>query len=95
MFLSLNMNLYMNRLSNMAFRIFTILSLSLQVVSAVAQENRMGISGYAQLNSISSHGDYAPYWLTAKNQGLSSVEKSNGYARVGVTSSYADDHVVD
>ena len=84
MFLSLNMNLYMNRLSNIAFRIFTILSLSLQVVSAVAQENRMGISGYAQLNSISSHGDYAPYWLTAKNQGLSSVEKSNGYARVGV-----------
>lgn len=38
----------------------------------------------AQFNAICSTGDYAPYWLTTNRQGVSSVTRNSGYARVGV-----------
>lgn len=40
---------------------------------------------YAQLNTIASDGNYAPFWFTANNNGISSVNKSNGYVRYGMS----------
>ena len=31
-----------------------------------------------------SGGEHTPFWLTANKQGLSSIEKNNGYLRAGV-----------
>ena len=53
-------------------------------VSLYAQSG-VEVCGVAQLGTIVSKGDYVPYWLTAKQQGLSSVEKSNGYARYALS----------
>ena len=40
---------------------------------------------YAQINAIASGGDYAPYWLTANNNGISSVKTVSSYARYGMS----------
>lgn len=40
---------------------------------------------YTQLNAIASDGEYAPFWLTANNYGISSVNTSSGYARYGMS----------
>lgn len=42
-----------------------------------------GLHLLAQGNYIYSNGDNAPYWLTARRQGLSSIETRNGYIRIG------------
>lgn len=47
-----------------------------------AQESSLGY--YVALNSIAAKGDYAPFWLTANRQGVSSVESANGYTRMGL-----------
>ena len=60
--------------------ICSLLSLPVIADGIVAQK----VSYFAQLNSIVSKGDYAPFWLVANRQGLSSIEKSNGYARYGM-----------
>ncbi|RHR91238.1 hypothetical protein DWW23_26090, partial [Parabacteroides sp. AF14-59] len=31
-----------------------------------------------------SGGEHTPFWLTANKQGLSSIEKNNGYLRAGI-----------
>ena len=40
---------------------------------------------YAQLNAIAADGEYAPYWLTANRNAISSVNLSSGYARYGMS----------
>ena len=40
---------------------------------------------YTQLNAIAAYGDYAPYWFTANNQAISSVNNASGYARYGMS----------
>ncbi len=62
---------------------FKLLALALLVSFNVVAENN--IKHYVQLNSIFSDGKYAPFWLTANRQGLSSVDNSNGFARYGLT----------
>ncbi len=61
-------------------RILYIIFLCLFAFDSFSQE----FSYFAQMSSIFSKGDYAPFWLTANRQGLSSVEKNNGYARFGL-----------
>lgn len=48
-------------------------------------QNKCSVNYFTELNTIISKGDYAPFWLTANRQGLSSVENSNGYARAGIS----------
>ena len=40
---------------------------------------------YAQINTIASKGNFAPYWFVANNNGISSVDNVNGYARYGMS----------
>ena len=40
---------------------------------------------YAQLNAITTDGENAPFWITANNNAISSVNKANGYARYGMS----------
>ena len=60
--------------------------LSLLLLSAVVHsQNKCSVNYFTELNAIMSKGDYAPFWLTANRQGLSSVDKANGYARAGLS----------
>ncbi len=43
-----------------------------------------GLSYRAETGVSFSGGEHTPFWLTANKQGLSSIEKNNGYLRVGV-----------
>lgn len=70
---------------NIIYLRFSFSAMFFAIISSIcAQENR-GVYGFAQFSALASKGDYAPYWLTAKQQGLSSVEKSSGYARYGLS----------
>ena len=60
-----------------------VLLLSVLLSIDVAAQEKAVVQGVAQLGSLFSKGDYAPFWLTANRQGLWSVEKNNGYARYG------------
>ena len=39
---------------------------------------------YTQVNTIVSTGEFAPFWLTAKKNAISSVNNLNGYIRYGM-----------
>lgn len=53
---------------------------------ATAQRDNDGhLQLLAQLNNIYSHGENAPFWLTARRQGVSSIESRNGYMRLAAT----------
>lgn len=71
----------------MLHKIFTIITTSLlllQTTNANAQEKVPdGVHIFTQTNAIFSDGENAPYWLTARRQGLSSIENNNGYQRLG------------
>lgn len=73
----------------MNFKVF-VLSLLLVVLLCfffpvkVFSQGKTTVQGYAQLGTLFSKGDNAPFWLTANRQGLFSVAKNNGYARYGV-----------
>ncbi|MBQ2779644.1 MAG: hypothetical protein IJF46_07725 [Bacteroidaceae bacterium] len=54
------------------------------IASAVSQ-NRGSLDYYAQFNAIVSDGNYAPYWLTANRNGVSSVDANSGYARYAMS----------
>ena len=43
-----------------------------------------GLSYRAETGVSFSGGEQTPFWLTANKQGLSSIEKNNGYLRAGV-----------
>ena len=43
-----------------------------------------GLSYRAETGVSFSGGEHTPFWLTANKQGLSSIEKNNGYLRAGV-----------
>lgn len=57
-----------------------LLFLCLLPLRALAQDAPF-VRGYAQLGTIASKGDYAPFWFTARQQGVPSLETSNSYAR--------------
>ena len=38
-----------------------------------------------------SGGEHTPFWLTANRQGLSSIEKNNGYIRAGIFRALEED----
>lgn len=57
----------------------------LLVVCLRAYPQNETIKYFTRFNAICSTGDYAPFWLTANRQGLSSVDKNSGYARLGAT----------
>ncbi len=61
--------------------IFFLLLLLLQ--ASVYSQHKCSVNYFTELNTIISKGDFAPFWLTANKQGLSSTDKSSGYARVG------------
>lgn len=60
-----------------------LLFLCLLPLRALAQDAPF-VRGYAQLGTIASKGDYAPFWFTARQQGVPSIETSNSYARYAV-----------
>lgn len=68
---------------NRAISHLQAIAITMVVVSCslLNAQERAAVYGVAQFGSVVSNGDYAPYWLTAKQQGLQSVEKSSGYAR--------------
>ena len=43
-----------------------------------------GLSYQAETGISFSGGEHTPFWLTANKQGLSSIEKNNGYLRAGI-----------
>ena len=43
-----------------------------------------GLSYRAETGVSFSGGEHTPFWLTANKQGLSSIEKNNGYLRAGI-----------
>lgn len=70
---------------NAIFKSISILLLSALILPVASQNNRTDY--FVQLAGITSHGEHAPFWLTARRQGLLSVENNNGYARLGAVSS--------
>ena len=69
-------------IASIIFMLFAILS---GHATDISSRNRGDFRYYAQLNAIASHGDYAPFWLTANNNGISPVANSSGYARYGMS----------
>lgn len=65
-------------------RLLAVIGILLVCLSNVAQNNS-SLRGYAQFGALVAKGDYAPFWLTARQQGLYSVETSNGYARYALS----------
>lgn len=67
--------------------IYTLLFLtSFTILTSKANGNNNGeLRFMTQLNYIGSDGKNAPYWLTALRQGISSIEKRNGYARIAAS----------
>ena len=61
--------------------LIAVLLLNITTVSAQKGNFRY----YTQLNAIAAYGDYAPYWLTANNNAISSVNNVSGYARYGMS----------
>ena len=62
----------------------SLLFLTLTAFLGLQEINAQEISYFAQMNTIVSKGDNAPFWLVANRQGLSSLDSSNGYARYGM-----------
>lgn len=52
-------------------------------IPASAQFSK-GLNYKVEAASVFSGGEYAPFWLTANRNGLSSVENNNGYLRAGI-----------
>ena len=50
-----------------------------------------GLSYRAETGVSFSGGEHTPFWLTANKQGLSSIEKNNGYLRAGVFREFEND----
>ena len=46
---------------------------------------RQSVTYFTQFNTVFSSGDYAPFWLTANRQGISSVSENSGYVRFGLS----------
>ena len=61
--------------------LIAVLLLNITTVSAQKGNFRY----YTQLNAIAAYGDYAPYWFTANNNAISSVNNVSGYARYGMS----------
>lgn len=72
----------MRFLGRLAFGVSSFLLLLLLPEGAAAQRE-VNVKSFAQLNSIFSVGEYAPFWLAANRHALSSVQTINGYARYG------------
>ena len=62
--------------------VLAICLFSFCVNGAFAQE-KITVRDYVQVNAIASAGDYAPFWLVTNRDGLSSLDKFNGYVRYG------------
>lgn len=52
-------------------------------IAKLAAQYDGGLHFLTQLNYTCAGGENAPYWLTARRQGLSSIETQNGYFRLG------------
>ena len=57
-----------------------LLAICLNAYSQVA-----GVNYFIGINSVLSSGDYAPFWLTANRQGVSSVANNSGITRIGAS----------
>ena len=55
------------------------------LASSVFAQGKGDFRYYAQLNAIASDGDHAPFWFTANNNAISSVNESSGYLRYGMS----------
>ena len=62
----------------------SLLFLTLTACLGLPEVDAQEISYFAQMNTIVSKGDNAPFWLVANRQGLLSLENFNGYARYGM-----------
>lgn len=65
-------------------------SMSMLSLSSYAQVTK-GMSYFAEAGANFSGGEHTPFWLTANKQGLSSIEKNNGYLRAGIFRELEDD----
>ena len=66
-------------------RLFYITALFALLTTTVSKaQEHDELSYFAQLSSIVSSGDHAPFWFTAQRNGISSIESSCGYARYGL-----------
>lgn len=53
--------------------------------SITAQESTKSFNYFVQTNYAISDGEHTPYWLTARRQGVHSIDRNNGYIRGGGT----------
>lgn len=72
--------------SNMNFKLSgaTLLLLSFVYPALSFAQFSKGMNYKVEAESVFSGGDYAPFWLTANRNGLSSVKNNNGYLRAGI-----------
>lgn len=73
----------MNRINVIVIICFTFLLSFFSASEICAQKGDFRY--YAQINTIASRGSYAPYWFIVNNNGISSVDNVNGYARYGMS----------
>ena len=52
-------------------------------VNGAFAQDKITVRDYVQVNAIASAGDYSPFWLVTNRDGLSSLDKFNGYVRYG------------
>ncbi len=50
----------------------------------VRAQEKVTVSDYVQLNAIAGVGENAPFWFVSNRNGLSSLDKYNGFVRYGV-----------
>lgn len=68
---------------NTLFRLLSPLLIILSCIPA-RSERPDSIRMFGEVNQTISSGDHTPFWLVSNRQGLSSIEKDNGYIRFGV-----------
>lgn len=68
---------------NSLYRFMSLLFLVLSC-SPARSESPDSIRVHGELDQTASWGDHTPFWLVSNRQGLSSIDKDNGYIRFGV-----------
>lgn len=67
------------------FKYMIIVAILLCNATRSVAQSKGNLNYSAQFNAIVSDGNYAPYWLTANINGVSSVDANSGYARYAIS----------
>ena len=70
---------FFNRIINFV----SLLCMALLCAGTSYAQKDFTIKDYVQVNAIAAVGDYAPFWLVTNRNGLSSLDRCNGYVRYG------------